>query len=421
MGKSAGKVMPRPCGAYNASETYKILDMVTLDNKLWIAKKSGITGLEPSKTAPEWMMAVDGTTDVKELETEVDAKFASIDEQFLAKDTQISGLNTRVTDAEGSISTFEERITAAEGSISTFNDKISSYESAIGEMEEKFVFDTIPTKGSDKLVTSGTIYDMMHCTNVSNYTYGTISDNLSIRCDSYVDALMHSFAETKFNLPDNTFSHSRSSASIQATQGQVYINSSNEPMPDNTDETANKSSTEVHLDSKAIWFTMKMDDVSRKLIMEFDNLRPSPNGSYDLGTSSNKFKDIYATNDIIQTSDLTEKKDIADLNSELVSDLVMSLHPVSFKFIDGTSDRTHYGLIAQEVETLVNNLGISNKDFAPLIKSQKVETDENGNETPIEGEYVYGLRYAEFISILIKMCQNLQNEVDELKIRLGGE
>ena len=141
MGKSAGKLMPRPCGAYNESETYKILDMVTLDNKLWIATRSGITGVTPSKTATEWMMAVDGTTDVKELETEVDAKFASIDEQFLAKDTQISGLDTRVTAAEGNIA-------AANQSIEAINNR--------------FVFDAKPTSGSSNLITSGTAYNMVN-------------------------------------------------------------------------------------------------------------------------------------------------------------------------------------------------------------------------------------------------------------------
>ena len=157
MGKSAGKLMPRPCGAYNESETYKILDMVTLDNKLWIATRSGITGVTPSKTATEWMMAVDGTTDVKELETEVDAKFASIDEQFLAKDTQISGLDTRVTAAEGSIAGIGDSIT---------------------EIEGKFTYDDEPTKGSTNLLSSGSVYNTL---NQSEKTM--MSDNLSYQVD----------------------------------------------------------------------------------------------------------------------------------------------------------------------------------------------------------------------------------------------
>ena len=36
-------------------------------------------------------------------------------------------------------------------------------------------------------------------------------------------------------------------------------------------------------------------------------------GSKDLGSSSNRFKDIYATNGTIQTSDINEKQDIEDL------------------------------------------------------------------------------------------------------------
>ena len=115
----------------------------------------------------------------------------------------------------------------------------------------------------------------------------------------------------------------------------------------------------------------------------------------------------------------------------------MGLNPVSFKFIDGTSDRTHYGLIAQEVEELVNGLGIDNKDFAALIKSQKtaqkvikkpVGKDKNGEikyveefiDEPVEGEYVYGLRYDEFTAILVKMCQILQGEVNELKSEVAA-
>ena len=148
--------------------------------------------------------------------------------------------------------------------------------------------------------------------------------------------------------------------------------------------------------------------------MSPDRFAPTNNGAVDLGGSGMSFKDVYASSGTIQTSDLNAKKDIADLSSEQITSIIMGLRPVSFKFIDGTSDRTHYGLIAQEVETLVNGLGIGNKDFAPLIKTAK--EDEDGNV--IDGEYTYGLRYSEFTGLLIKMCQNLQNEVDELKARL---
>ena len=56
-----------------------------------------------------------------------------------------------------------------------------------------------------------------------------------------------------------------------------------------------------------------------------------------------------------------------------------------------------------------------------INENGEAEYIENIIDEPVEGEYIYGLRYDEFVAILIKMCQNLQNEVDKLKIRLGGE
>lgn len=394
MGKSAGKIMPLPRGAYDGNATYNILDMVTLDNKLWIAKKSGITGIEPSKTAPEWMMAVDGTTDVKGLETEVEAKFASIDEQFLAKDTQISGLDTRVTAAEGSIA----------------------------ELDGKFVFDDTPTEGSTKLITSGAAYALTR----KKYTQSS-GENDYENFDNHLlpssqGILLENDSEQYMNSGDGNILHRHMIAYANANYGTMTIGCRYRMGKDHTDSRYYEESSAVGCSGGVVSMDFRKENESTTYFRFYrTRMETQDSGTYDIGSSNKKFKDIYATSGTIQTSDVTEKKDIYDLDIQLVRDIVMGLRPVSFKFIDGTSDRTHYGLIAQEVETLVNNLGISNKDFAPLIKTQKAETDENGNEIPTEGEYVYGLRYSEFIGILIKMCQNLQNEVDELKARLGGE
>ena len=393
MGKSAGKVMPRPRGAYNESETYKILDMVTLDNKLWIAKQSGITGITPSKTATEWMMAVDGTTDVKALETEVEAKFASIDEQFLAKDTQISGLDTRVTEAEGSIA----------------------------ELDGKFVFDDTPTKGSTNLIRSGAIYS------INNGSTSTTSDDGKnyVRYDRKLITDEDTYkistsSEYKTINDDGTVSHIVDNGYFLCEQSRVDLYSERIIGDENTKENQSTCFSNLTINNYAINIRLQGSSINNGIPVNLtigpDSFKPLARNIYDLGASMFEFKDIYAMNGTIQTSDLNAKKDIADLSSEQITSIIMGLRPVSFKFIDGTSDRTHYGLIAQEVETLVNGLGIDNKDFAPLIKTEKV--DEDGSV--IDGEYTYGLRYSEFTGLLIKMCQNLQNEVDDLKARLGG-
>lgn len=162
------------------------------------------------------------------------------------------------------------------------------------------------------------------------------------------------------------------------------------------------------------------------LYFEETHFAPYPNNKLSLGNSSYKWTALYAASSTIVTSDRNAKKNIVPLADDLTQNFVMGLKPVSFKFIDNTSDRTHYGLISQDVEELMNNLGMSSLDFAGFIRSPKVITeevvtiDERGREhkekveKTAEGEYVYSLRYEEFISPLIKMVQLQQQKIDEL-------
>lgn len=157
---------------------------------------------------------------------------------------------------------------------------------------------------------------------------------------------------------------------------------------------------------------------------------PYVNGALDLGYSGKKWGQIYSTNSVIATSDKNEKKDISELDEEKAVKFIMGLEPKSFKFINGESGRTHTGLIAQDVEELLKDLDMSTLDFAGYIKSPKTRTVEKeiehevekdgeivveksivSEQEIIEGEYIYGLRYEEFISPLIKMVQIQQEKI----------
>jgi hypothetical protein len=155
-------------------------------------------------------------------------------------------------------------------------------------------------------------------------------------------------------------------------------------------------------------------------------LAPNASGKLNLGAPANKWSQIYSTSGTINTSDRKEKKDIVDLDKN-ARDFIMSLKPVSYKFIDGKSGRTHYGMIAQDVEEELEDLGMTPMDFAGFCKDQKTESyevevvEENGEthteirSRDVEGEYVYGLRYEEFIAPMIKTIQMQQKEIDSLK------
>ena len=125
----------------------------------------------------------------------------------------------------------------------------------------------------------------------------------------------------------------------------------------------------------------------------------------DLGyLSGARFDDIVATNGTIQTSDQNEKNTIAE--SDLGLDFVKKLSPKSYKFNGKT--RTHYGLIAQDIETVLSDINKPTTDFAGFIKGDISEEQDGSN-------YRYGLRYNEFIAPLIKAIQELSAKVEELE------
>lgn len=135
-------------------------------------------------------------------------------------------------------------------------------------------------------------------------------------------------------------------------------------------------------------------------------------GIVNLGAPNYKFKDIYASNAAIQTSDKRLKTDISPLKTELITEFILGLNPVSYKMLNGDSGRIHYGLIAQDVENLMDEIGMESTDFAGLIKSPMQES--KGEDKP-DFEFIYGLRYEEFIAPIIKMLQMQQNEIESLR------
>lgn len=128
-------------------------------------------------------------------------------------------------------------------------------------------------------------------------------------------------------------------------------------------------------------------------LMVNGNIVPSINNLYNLGTSGQKWNDIWATNSIIQTSDRNQKEEIRDVKLGL--NFVKGMKPRTFKRKGG--QRTHYGFIAQELEDLVKKIGKSTKETAFIVK------DSEGN---------YGLRDGEMLAILVKAIQELAAKVE---------
>ena len=90
----------------------------------------------------------------------------------------------------------------------------------------------------------------------------------------------------------------------------------------------------------------------------------------DLGSSSQRFDDIFATNGTINTSDENEKQNIASLTSaEISAATAISKLFKTFKWKDkvaakGDDARTHTGVVAQQVKSAMSDAGLDASKYA---------------------------------------------------------
>lgn len=151
---------------------------------------------------------------------------------------------------------------------------------------------------------------------------------------------------------------------------------------------------------------------------------PIVDNTYVLGYADNRWSSIWSANGVVQTSDIRTKRDIVECDLGL--DFISKLRPVSYKFISGGNkvipqpdiineygisikqdplieetpgQRTHYGLIAQEVKAVLGD-----KDAGLWVLS-----DINNPQS------MQAMRYEELIAPMIKAIQELQAEIQQLK------
>ena len=100
----------------------------------------------------------------------------------------------------------------------------------------------------------------------------------------------------------------------------------------------------------------------------------------DLGNTNARFDDIFATNGTIQTSDRNEKQDIAEL-SDAEQRVAVAAKGLMRKFRwkdavaeKGDEARTHFGIIAQDLQAAFAAEGLDAGDYAMFISTTWWET-----------------------------------------------
>jgi len=152
---------------------------------------------------------------------------------------------------------------------------------------------------------------------------------------------------------------------------------------------------------------------------------PSQDGTLDIGAPGGRFSDIYLANNPTVGSDSRIKNSIQD--TDLGLNFVNALTPRKYKMNQGgrgnitqegtptsfaqyaysSGTRFHYGLISQEVVTVLDNQGVDKSLFGGWTLDDPSDSDSRQS-----------LRYQEFISPMIKAIQELSAKVDALEQRV---
>ena len=121
----------------------------------------------------------------------------------------------------------------------------------------------------------------------------------------------------------------------------------------------------------------------------------------DLGKSSSRFKDIYATNGTIQTSDRNEKQDIEEL-TDAEQRVAVACKGLLRKFrwrdaveAKGDEARIHFGIIAQDLQAAFAAEGLDAGDYAMFISSTWTDEETGEERTRM------GVRYSELLAFII--------------------
>lgn len=186
-----------------------------------------------------------------------------------------------------------------------------------------------------------------------------------------------------------------------------------------------------------VFATSNGSGVTDRIILHSQGyLYPLTDNSTQFGSSTNRWSAIWAANGTIQTSDLRTKENISDASLGL--SFINQLRPVSYTWkvggrevirqiyrdeegnecdpsVEGAipgeiitretkGNRTHWGLIAQEVKQATDSAGV---DFAGWVLTDKGDPDSQ-----------QALRYDQFIAPLIKAVQELSSKVKTLEITI---
>ena len=129
-------------------------------------------------------------------------------------------------------------------------------------------------------------------------------------------------------------------------------------------------------------------------------IQPSADDSFDIGTASARFDDIFATNGTINTSDRNEKQDIEELADAekrvavAAKGLLRKYRWKSSVEEKGEDARIHFGIIAQDLQDAFTAEGLDASRYG-MFCSNTWTNDDGTEQTRL------GVRYSQVLAFII--------------------
>lgn len=163
-------------------------------------------------------------------------------------------------------------------------------------------------------------------------------------------------------------------------------------------------------------FTNSAGDISIDGVLEYvhadTHLRPGDDAATDLGTSGNRWQDIWASNDVIQTSDIAAKDNIEPIDPGEATARVRRVAGTAITFTrrDGTRGRRHAGFDAEALGQAVSGAHAAYVD--PSIRAAEATPGER-RDGPGDGPK--GVRDGELTADLYAAIAHLADRVEALE------
>ena len=135
--------------------------------------------------------------------------------------------------------------------------------------------------------------------------------------------------------------------------------------------------------------------------------------------------DLYLDGNFINASDILLKTNLESISKEHHIKL-LNLNTYSYIFKDDSTNKIHYGLIAQEVEEEFPELVFNKPNINNNYQTKNLDEDKDNDQTKNldEEKYIHkiniykGVNYLELIPLLVNTIQIQQKQINELENKL---